>query len=133
MVNGDDTVPFMVRVKSSWVKKNFTEGGDVIGSPIKIKGVVTRLDYKITKEVRDMNTKLKTLGITLDTSMYIDARYKEFAGLRMLCGGGFIVLGVLLFLGNRSGFIASKGGKIILAIPAAALAILMLYTLSVGG
>lgn len=139
MVSEDGVVKFLVRAKPSWINKHFSDSGFAESGGVKIKGRVTSMDYKLTKEVADINNMLLRDGtLTAEESLnvyyYIDARYKEFGGLRLLCGGGIVVLGVFFFLGSRSGMLQSnKAVRIVLGVAALGIALLTIYTLTVGG
>lgn len=137
-VSEDGFVRFLVRAKPSWIDKNFPNSG-FSESGVKIKGRIVSMDYKLIQEAKDINNMLlQSETITEEKSLnvyyYIDARYKEFGGLRLLCGGGIIVIGVLFFLSNRNGMLQSNNAiKIVLGIVALGIALLTLYTLTVGG
>lgn len=141
-VNSDidaDIVPFLVRAKPSYIDKNFPNGISV-NAP-KIKGKITRLDHEATTEVQKLNSRLLSEDLVtsdgqLNAYYYIDLRYKEFGGFRILCGVGFAVLTALGFLGGRSGALARGGNRLLIGIFSVltlGLAFLMLYVLSVGG
>ena len=138
-VSEDGIVRFLVRAKPSWINKRFADNGLAESGGVKIKGRVTRMDYKLTKEVSEMNTELikdgtLTAAETINANYYIDARYKEFGRLRLLCGAGIVVLGVLFFLGGRSGALQSnKAVATVLCVAAVGVGLLTIYTLSVGG
>ncbi|MDE6726862.1 MAG: hypothetical protein K2J80_02850 [Oscillospiraceae bacterium] len=138
-VSEDGIVRYLVRAKPSWISKRFTDSGLAESGGVKIKGRITRMDYKLTQEVSEMNTELIrsrtiTAADTINANFYIDARYREFGGLRLLCGGGVIVVGGLFFLGIRSGILQSnKAAKIVLGAVAFVLRLIMIYTLTVGG
>lgn len=139
MVSEDGIVRYLVRAKPSWIDKHFTEIGLAESDDVKVKGVVTRMDYELTKEVREMNSELMANGTltaaeAFDTNFYIDARYKEFGRLRIFSGVGIVVVGVLFYFGMMSGLIRSN--KLIGAVFGIVLlgaAMLLIYTISVGG
>lgn len=139
MVSEDGLVKYLVRAKPSWINKHFTGNGFAESSDVKIKGIVARMDYDLTKEVRDMNNELIANGTltaaeSINTSYYIDARYKEFGRLRIFSGIGVIVVGVLFYFGMMSGMLQNnKFIKAIFGIVSVGIALLMIYTLSVGG
>lgn len=139
MASEDGLVQFLVRAKPSWINKRFADSGFAESGEVKIKGRVTRMDYKLTKEVIDMNNELIqdgtfTAAEAPNVNFYIDARYKEFGRLRLLCGVGIVVLGVLFFLSYRSGVLQSnKAVATILVVAALGVALLTIHTLSVGG
>ena len=139
VVSEGGIVRFLVRAKPSWIDKNFPNSGFSESGGVKIKGRIVSMDYKLTKEVDDINnTLLRSETITEEESLniyyYIDARYKEFGGLRLLCGGGIVVIGVLFFLGGRNGMFRSNNAlKIVFGVAALGIALLTLYTLTVGG
>lgn len=138
MVSEDGFVRFLVRAKPSWIKKHFADNGFAEGGGVKIKGIVVRMDYDLTKEVRDMNSKLVggtlTAEESINTSYYIDARYKEFGRLRIFSGIGVIVVGVLFYFGMMSGILQNnKFIKAVFGIVSVGIALLLIYTLSVGG
>lgn len=140
MTNDNSAAPFLVRAKPSYIEKNFSGGIAMLGSQ-KIKGRVTRLNYKATSEVSLINSKLLaeniiTSGEKLNTYYYIDMRFKEFGGLRILCGIGFAALVTVGFIGGRSGVLGKGGNKLlggIFLILTLGLLALVLYTLSMSG
>ncbi len=141
MIASDNSVaPFLVRAKPSFIEKNFVGGIAMLGSQ-KIKGKVTRLNYKAASEVSSINSKLLaesliSSGEELDKYYYIDMRYKEFGGLRILCGIGFAALVAVGFIGGRSGTLGKGGNKLlggVFLILTLGLLVLMLYTLSMSG
>ena len=129
MLDEQGLVPFLVRAKPSWIKKNFDADGYAIGGEVTITGAVTRMDHEITNEIR----KIKNQGYDLKTTQYIDTRYREFGRLRILSGVAMIVVGTLFAFGIMSGILRNG----ILKVPALLLlmgtAFLMLYTIGVGG
>lgn len=138
-VSEDGIVRFLVRAKPSWIDKNFPNSGFAKSGGVKIKGRIVSMDYKLIQEAKDINNMLLqsetlTAEESLNVYYYIDARYKEFGGLRLLCGGGIVVIGVIFFLGSRSGMLQSNNAvKIVFGIAAVGIALLTLYTLTVGG
>lgn len=139
MVSEDGIVRFLVRAKPSWIDKHFSESGFAESGGVKIKGRIVSMDYKLIQEAKDINNMLlRSEAITEEESInvyyYIDARYKEFGGLRLLCGGGIVVICVLSFLGSRSGMLQSNNAiKIVLGVAALGISLLTIYTLTVGG
>ncbi|MDE7398487.1 MAG: hypothetical protein K2N06_03070 [Oscillospiraceae bacterium] len=135
----DGIVRFLVRAKPSWIDKNFPLSGFSESGGVKIKGRIVSMDYKLIQEAKDINNVLlRSETITEEESLnvyyYIDARYKEFGGLRLLCGAGIVVIGVLSFLGSRNGMLQSNNAvKIVFGVAAVGIALLTLYTLTVGG
>lgn len=125
---GEGLTPFLVRAKPKWFEKNFKDGSS---GAVKVTGKVTRLDYKITDEVRKLNNGLA--GGTLNMYYFIDTRYREFGIMRVLSGLGLIAVGVLGFLFKRSGILANKAVSVPLALFAVAVGAFTVYTLSVGG
>lgn len=137
VVSDDNIVKYLVRAKPSWIKKHFTADGTAIGNGQKIKGVLTRMDYDNRDEIQKMNSQLAGVGESanyLSTSLYIDARYKEFGWLRIFSGIGFVAMLVLTRFATVSGLNQSKSPlKFVFGLVILGVAILMLYTLSVGG
>ena len=137
-VSEDGLVRFLVRAKPSWIDKHFGSSGFAEGG-VTIKGRVVRVDYEMIKEINELNIQLLKNDIvtssgTLNTNFYIDARYKEFGLLRILCGVGLIVVGVLVFFGIRSGVLPNnKGIALVVGLVSLGVAVLTLYTLTVGG
>lgn len=135
----DGIVRFLVRAKPSWIEQRFDSDGFAKGNGVKISGVVTRMDYEFKKDISEINGQLIKSGVitaseTLNTSYYIDARYKEFGRLRIFSGIGVIVIGVLLRLGMISGVLRSnKLIKAVLGAVTIAVSLLLIYTVSVGG
>lgn len=137
MIADEDIAPMLVRAKPSWIEKHFYDDGTPKGGSVTIKGNVTRLNYEITKEVREMNSDLVKKGIAdanaVSTNYYIDVRYKEFGALRLFSGIGLVIVGAVFFLGVKSGALAAnKALRFILAIPTIAVALLLIYTTSMS-
>lgn len=138
-VSDDGLVRFLVRAKPSWIDKRFGDRGFSEDGGVKIKGNVVRVEYEMIKEINELNTRLIQEGIVtsggaLSTNYYIDARYKEFGLLRILCGVGIIAVGVLVFFGIRSGMLPNnKAIALVVALVSLGVAVLTIYTLSVGG
>lgn len=135
MYTKDDAVRYLVRAKPSWIKKRFDENGLAVGLGQKIKGLVAPFDYEIKDDVRELNAAilLENIG-SLSTNNYIDARYKEFAWLRIFSGIGFVVVVVFLRLATISGFFqGNKLLKALFGVISLGVSLLLLYTLSVGG
>lgn len=137
VVSDDDIVKYLVRAKPSWIKKHFTADGTAIGNGQKIKGVLTRMDYDNKDEIQKMNAQLAGLGERanyLSTSLYIDMRYKEFGWLRIFSGIGFVAMLVLTRFATVSGLNQGRSPlKFVFGLVIIGVAILMLYTLIVGG
>ena len=137
-VSEDGLVQFLVRAKPSWIDKHFDDSG-FAEDGVTIKGRIVRAEYEMIKEINEINIKLMQSGVitsdgALSTNYYIDARYKEFGLLRILCGVGIIVVAVLIFFGGRSGMLPNnKGVSLIVGLVALGVAVLTIYTLSVGG
>lgn len=137
-VSEDGLVRFLVRAKPSWIEKNFGSGG-VSVTGVTVKGRIVRTEYEMIKEINELNIRLLQNGTiesdeAISTNYYIDARYKEFGLLRIICGVGIIVVGVLVFFGVRSGMLPNnKGIALIVGLVALGVAVLTIYTLSVGG
>lgn len=137
-VSEDGVVRFLVRAKPSWIEKNFGSSG-VSVTGVTVKGRLVRTEYEMIKEINEINIRLMQNGIiesdeALSTSYYIDARYKEFGLLRIICGVGIIVVAVLIFFGGRSGMLPNnKGIALLVGLVSLGVAVLTIYTLSVGG
>ena len=137
-VTDDGVVQFLVRAKPSWIDKNFVDGFAENGG-VTIKGRIVRAEYEMIKEINEINIRLMQNGLIsndekLSTNYYIDARYKEFGLLRILCGVGIIVVAVLVFFGVRSGMLPNnKGIALVVGLVSLGVAVLTIYTLSVGG
>lgn len=132
-ISEDGVVRFLVRAKPSWIKKNFGGSGFAISSGVTVKGRVTRVEYEMIKEINNLNTKLEQ-NETLSTNFYIDARYREFGLLRILCGVGIIGVLLLVFFGVQSGMLPNnKPAAIVVGLISVGIAVLTIYTLSVGG
>ena len=135
MYTEDGAVRYLVRAKSSWIKKRFDENGIAVGFGQKVKGLVSSYDYEIKDDVRALNAALVLENInSLSSSYYIDTRYKEFGVLRIFSGIGFIVVVVFLRLAAVSGvFRGNKFLKAVFGVVSLGVSLLMIYTLSVGG
>lgn len=139
MSTEDSVVRYLVRAKPSWIKKRFTASGSAVGLGQKITGVVTRVDYELKDDLREMNNELVSGGAfpaaeAFSTSYFIDARYKEFGILRIFSGVGVLAFGVLMRFAAVSGIL--RGNKFIRAVFGVVLlgiSVLLIYTLSVGG
>lgn len=132
-VRDDDFAPLLVRAKPSWIEKNFDEDGFSIADSVKVKGVVTNVNYEVKSDMSKLVAKLMQEDIKVSGSLYMDARYREFGVLRILSGVAMIVLGGLAIFAQLSGaFQANKLTRVVLAILTLAGAALMIYTLSVG-
>ena len=138
-VSDDGVVRYLVRAKPSWIAKHFGDNGLAESGGVTVKGSVVRVDYEMIKEINELNVQLmKSEAITdnekLSTNYYIDARYKEFGLLRILCGVGLIVVGVLVFFGVQSGMLPNnKAIALVVGLVSLGVAVLTIYTLSVGG
>lgn len=120
VVADNDSVPFLVREKPSWFKNNFDEKGVAKGGAVKIKGAVTRYhSYKLTKVIDSINAELSNSGMSVSTSLYIDALYKQLGGLRILAGAGIAIVGTLMFFGVKSGYLLAHKPAMIAACVAA--------------
>lgn len=131
MVTEDDVVRYLVRAKPSWINKRFPDEGFAEYDDVVVKGLVCEFDYEIKQQIRKEGGELFTDG-TLSGTYYIDMRYKEFAWLRILCGLAF---GAVLVFGNLMSA-TLRGNKFlgaIFGIVSLGVAVLLLYTLSVGG
>lgn len=139
MVSEDGLVKYLVRAKPSWIKKHFDDYGFAKSEDVKVKGLVTLMDYDLTKDVKKMNSELIGDGTlleeeALETGCYIDVRYKEFGRLRIFSSVGVGVVGVLLFFGRMSGILQNnKFMKAIFGIISFGIGMLLLYTVSVAG
>lgn len=139
MSTEDRVVRYLVRAKPSWIKKHFGESGLAVGYGQKITGIVTRVDYELKDDLREMNNELVSSGAltaaeAFSTSYFIDARYKEFGILRIFSGIGFVAFGLFARFAAVSGIL--KGNKFMRAVfglVSLGVAILLIYTLSVGG
>ena len=137
-VSEDGLVQFLVRAKPSWIDKHFGDSGSSEDG-VTIKGRIVRTEYEMISEINEINIKLMQSGVitsdgALSTNYYIDARYKEFGLLRILCGVGITVVGVLVFFGVRSGMLPNnKGIALVVGLISLGVAVLTIYTLSVGG
>ena len=129
MMDEEGLVPFLVRAKPSWIEKNFDASGFAVGGGVMVSGTVTRLDYEVTKEVREA----RDYGFDLKESQYIDTRYREFGRLRIFSGVGVIVIGVLFYFGMVSGILQNRFMKAVFSLVMLGVAVLMLYTIGVGG
>lgn len=138
-VSDDGVVRYLVRAKPSWIEKRFGGNGLAISGGVTIKGSLVRTEYEMIKEINELNVRLMQNGLiesdeALSTSYYIDARYREFGLLRILCGVGIIVVAVLIFIGGKSGMLPNnKGAALIVGLISLGVAVLTIYTLSVGG
>ena len=138
-VSEDGVVRFLVRAKPSWIDKNFGDNGFAEDYGVAVKGRLVRTEYEMIKEINELNIRLMQNGLiesdeAISTSYYIDARYKEFGLLRIICGVGIIVVAVLVFFGVRSGMLPNnKGIALIVGLVSLGVAVLTIYTLSVGG
>ena len=95
--------------------------------------MVSSINSDVRKEISDMKEQLAQLGINVSSTLYIDARYKEFGILRILSGVAVAILAVLSLLGTISGVLqANKLLRGLLGIVALAVAVLVLFTLQVG-
>lgn len=136
-VSEDGLVRFLVRAKPSWIEKRFGSSGSE--SEVTVKGRVVRVEYEMIKEINELNIRLlqnglATSGAALNTNFYIDVRYKEFGLLRILCGVGIAVVAVLVFFGVKSGMLPNnKGIALIVGLISLGVAVLTIYTLSIGG
>ncbi len=132
--NEDECVPFLVRAKPSWIDKRFSESdGNALQGSVKVKGVVSSINSDVRKEVSDMKSQLALLGINVSSTLYMDARYKEFGILRILSGIAVAILTVLSILGTVSGVLqGNKLLRVLLGIVTLAVAVLVLFTLQVG-
>ena len=137
-VSEDGVVRLLVRAKPSWIDKHFGDSG-FAEDGVTIKGRIVRTEYEMIKEINEINIRLMQNGLiesneAISTNYYIDARYKEFGLLRILCGVGIIVVAVLIFFGGRSGMLPNnKGVALIVGLISLGVAVLTIYTLSVGG
>ena len=137
-VSEDGVVRFLVRAKPSWIEKNFGSSG-VSVTGVTVKGRIVRAEYEMIKEINEINLRLMQNGLiesneAISTNYYIDARYKEFGLLRILCGVGIIVVAVLIFFGGKSGMLPNnKGVSLLVGLVSLGVAVLTIYTLSVGG
>lgn len=138
-VSEDGLVRYLVRAKPSWIKKHFDDYGFAKSDGVKIKGLVTLMDYDLTKEVKKMNSELIGDGTlleeeALETGCYIDARYKELGRLRIFSSIGTAIDGVLFYFGMMSGILQNnKFIKAIFGIISFGIGMLLLYTVSVAG
>ena len=138
-VSEDGIVPFLVRAKPSWIEKNFGDSGFIENGVVTIKGNVVRVEYEMIKEINELNIQLIKNGVisadeALSTNFYIDARYKEFGLLRILCGIGITVVAVLVFFGVRSGMLPNnKAIAFAVGLVSLGVAVLTIYKLSIGG
>lgn len=129
----EDFAPFLVRAKPSWVEKNFDEDGFALAGSVKIRGVVSGINYEVKSDVNELNKELSQLGVKVSSTLYMDARYREFGGLRILTGVAFIALGALAIFAQISGiFQGNKLLRVVLVIVTLAVAALAIYTLQVG-
>lgn len=132
-VRDDDFAPLLVRAKPSWIEKNFDEDGFSFADSVKVKGVVTSVNYEVKSDMSKLVAELMHEDIRVSSALYMDARYKEFGTLRILSGVAMIVLGGLAVFAQLSGaFQANKFMRVLLAILTLAGAALMIYTLNVG-
>ena len=136
-VSEDGVVRYLVRAKPSWIDKHFS-GGYAIGG-VTVKGNVVRAEYEMIKEINELNIQLMQNGVItadekLSTNYYIDARYKEFGLLRIICGVGILVVVVLVLFGVRSGMLPNNRAiALVVGLISLGVAVLTIYTLSVGG
>lgn len=138
--NDEDFVPFLVRAKPSWIEKHFdieedpdVEAGMAKSGSVKVKGVVSSINHEVRSDVSKTSAQLAKLGVNVSSTLYIDARYKEFGILRILSGAAIAVLAVLSILGTISGVLsANKFLRVLLGIAALGVAALALFTLQVG-
>lgn len=132
--NEDDCVPFLVRAKPSWINKRFSEiDGSALQGSVKVRGVVSAIDKEVFEEVSDTKAELAKFGINVSSTLYIDARYKEFGILRILTGAAIAILTVLAFFATTSGVL--KGNKLLsglFVIVTLAVSLLLLFTLYFG-
>lgn len=139
VVSDGGVVRYLVRAKPSWIEKRFDSNGLAINGGVAMKGNVVRTEYEMIKEINELNVKLIqneliTAGETLSTSYYIDLRYREFGLLRIICGVGLIGIGVLVFFGIQSDMLPNnKGIALIVGLVSLGVAVLTIYTLTVGG
>lgn len=137
-VSDDRVVRFLVRAKPSWIERHFSDGLAENGG-VTIKGRIVRTEYEMIKEINEINVGLIGEGIitadeALSTTYYIDARFREFGLLRILCGVGITFVVVLAALGARSGVLPNnKPVAFVVGLISVGIAVLTLYTLSVGG
>lgn len=129
----EDFAPLLVRAKPSWIEKRFDEDGFALAGSVKIKGVVSGINYEVKSDINELNKELSQMGVKVSGDLYMDARYREFGVLRILSGVALIVLGGLAVFMQISGvFQGNKLMRVVLAIVSLAGAVLMIYTLSVG-
>lgn len=135
MYSSDGTVQYLVRAKSSWIKKRFGESGLAVGNEQKIKGLVTSLDYEIKDEVRDLNAEMMKENIgSVSANYYIDTRYKEFGWMRIFSGIGYAGAFLFMRLATASGMLqGNKFLKGVFAVVFLGISVMLLYTISVGG
>lgn len=137
-VSEDGVVRFLVRAKPSWIEKNFGSSG-VSLTGVTVKGRLVRTEYEMIKEINELNVRLMQNELiesdeAVSTSYYIDARYREFGLLRMICGVGIAVFIVVVLFGVKSGMLpGNKAISIVVSLVLLGIAVLTIYTLSVGG
>lgn len=138
-VSEDGVVRFLVRAKPSWIDAHFSDKGLAENYGVSVKGRLVRAEYEMIKEINELNIRLMQNGLiesdeAISTSYYIDARYKEFGLLRILCGVGISVFVVVMFLGIKSGVLpGNKAISVVVSLVLLGIAVLTIYTLSVGG